>query len=223
MNRSIQGIVIVVGTVLSGCSAFDDLYYVHKNLDVEDMATCSSCDMAAPLTCAAAKGIVGTPLVCVDFASVQDLAKDPKVNGWNFAAGKPTTCPGWESAGVLRLKDFSTFSGDCYFSLPQITNAQIGQYQRLTLSIQQSIDILTGSQDAQIFLDIVAPERLMWRGNGHPIGRPLKVPSQRTTITVDAKRLPDTNGFSWLFELSSSSQAMLQGWTFESIAVIGHE
>lgn len=223
MNRSIQGIVIVLGTILSGCGAFDDLNYVRKALDLEDMAMCSSCDMAAPLTCAAAKGIVGTPLVCVDFASIQDLANDPKVKGWNFAAGQPMACPGWESAGILRLKNFSTFGGDCYFSLPQITKTQIGQYQRLTLSIQQSLDTLTGSQDAQIFLDMVAPERLMWRGNGHPSGKPLKVPSQRTTITVDTKSLPDPNGFSWLFELSSSSQATLQGWTFESIAVIGHQ
>lgn len=179
-------------------------------------------DMAPPAACKASNGLAGVPLVCVDFDQVPSLM-DPKVAGWNFSAIVAGNCPSWESSGgVLQIQNFGSFGGSgtnaCGFTLPQTTAAQISQYQRLTLSIQQRIELLDPAQQAQIFLNSDTPaNRVMWQGTGTRA-----VARQQTMITVNTADLPDRNGFFWLFKISAQLQAGVKGWQFDSIAIIGN-
>ncbi len=209
---------------LAGCGSFhtNEAVYPDGGTGNNDMTGClPRGDMAFSPVCKAATGLSGVPLVCVDFDQVPNLM-DSKVAGWNFSAIVAGNCPSWEiSGGVLQVQNFGSFGGSgtnaCGLTLPQTTVAQISQYQRLTLSVQQRIDLFDPSHQAQIFLDSDTPaSRVMWQGTGTHI-----VPRQQTTITVNTADLPDRNGFLWLFKISSQLQAGVKGWQFDSIAVIG--
>jgi hypothetical protein len=73
--------------------------------------------MPQPPKCAAAEGLPGSNIVCVDF---KDIASPPSITGWDFV----TRCAnGWVTAGnpiTLQLKQYSMFSGDCGVLLPSI-------------------------------------------------------------------------------------------------------
>ena len=206
---------------LMGCQAFEDFKVVPHGIISGDMSGPPPPDLTpATAPCKAADGISGVPLFCVDFdkATLVELMNQ----GWSFN-GPQNNCPGWQIAGgLLQVQNFGSFgsaSGDvCGFKLPQTSPAQLGQYRRLTLALQQRIDLIDTKQQAQIFLNTdTSATRLMWQGTGTK-----DVPAQQTTITLDSAQVPDRTGSSWLFKLSSQLPAGVKGWQFDSIAVLGH-
>jgi hypothetical protein len=155
--------------------------------------------MAAPVAkCAAAKGLSGDNLLCIDFDKVTQLS-DPALAGWNFSANM-ADC--WQiSAGMLSVKNFATFTGNCGLTLPPLDFKQAAKanYQRATLAIVHRVDLSDIDQKAQVFLDIDDPStRLIHQTTSRPAIPTLTT----TTLTV-----------------SSSAISGRQGWQIQSIAV----
>lgn len=165
-------------------------------------------------TCAAAKGLTGDNLACVDFNQVTDLASDPKLTGWKFDA---TGC--WEiAAGKLQVKSFKDFMGTCGLTLPpqNLADADKLKYQSFTLSVIHTLDLNKQRQQAAIYLGVALDTQQMWLGTGTN-------PRQVSTVTVAKAALPNggNNIYQPLFNLTSSAQVgnVNQGWQIESIAV----
>ena len=90
-------------------------------------------DMATPAPkCAAAKGLAGDNLLCVDFKDVQQLTS---LTGWNFFCGGLNS---WTSSGgFLQVNNFSTFQDECTAKLPAINlnDADKLKYKSVALSL----------------------------------------------------------------------------------------
>lgn len=130
-----------------------------------------------------------------------------------------SNCPGWQIVNsLLQVQNFSSFAnGTCGFTTQPITAAQIQKYKRLTLSVQQRIDLSDPEQKAQLFLDDATdPQNLMWQLTGKK-----NVARQQTTFTIDMADLPVSlkSGFKWVFQLNSKLAVGRNGWQIESIAV----
>lgn len=132
-------------------------------------------------------------------------------------------CGGWRIMNnLLEVSNFGalTSGAACGLTVQPTTSADMQKYNRLTLSVQQRIDLSDPEQQAQVFLDSDTPNtRLMWQSTGkHDVFR------QQTIITVDKTDLPlalQTAGFKWFFKVSSQLPIGRNGWQFESIAVVG--
>ena len=95
-------------------------------------------DLATPPPkCAAAKGLAGDTLLCVDF---KDLANQ------TLTATPPAELPGWKfdatncleiASGKLQVKNFGTFVGTCSFMMPltDLASAVNQKYQSVTLAV----------------------------------------------------------------------------------------
>lgn len=120
-----------------------------------DMQSCSSLPDLLPSApkCAAAKGLSGDNLICVDFNQVSSLV-DQKLAGWFF--GKDTmSMDCWELAGgKLQIKNFANLVDTCLLKMQTIdlNDADKQKYQSLTLSIIQRVDINNPNQTAQAAL-----------------------------------------------------------------------
>lgn len=177
-------------------------------------------DMAiAPPKCAAAKGLAGDNLLCVDFDKVTQLT-DPALVGWNFSANM-ANC--WQiSGGYLQVQNFGGFMGNCGLTLPPIDLKQADkqQYQRVTLSLLHKVDLSDPDQQAQVFLDVDSAARLAHQMTGKP-GFPALL---TTTVTVNKTDLPSALMSVYKFYLKAGSLgavALRQGWQIQSIAVNG--
>lgn len=189
-----------------------------------DMAGTSTSppDQALPTAtakCAAAKGLSGDNLLCVDFDKVTALT-DAALAGWNFNASTP--CPGWQiSNGALQVQNFGSFMGNCGLTLPPIDLKQADKqkYQRVTLVLLHRLDMSDPDQKAQVFLDIDDPARLIHQTTSRP-GIPTLT---TTTLTVSKSDLPTALASVYKFFLKASSLAMggRPGWQIQSIAVQG--
>lgn len=192
---------------------------------LDDGGTCGSCkcpdapdlSMPAPVAkCAAAKGLSGDNLLCVDFDKVTALT-DAALAGWNFNANM-ADC--WQlSGGVLSVKNFATFTGNCGFTLPSLDLKQTDKqkYQRVTLALVHRVDMSDPDQNAQIFLDLDLATRLIHQSTAKP-GIPTLT---TTTLTVARQDLPMTLNSVYKFFLKASSGTVggRQGWQIQSIAV----
>ena len=167
-------------------------------------------------TCAAAQGLSGTNLICVDFSSVSGLT-DQRLSGWDFSCIGGAT---WTtSGGMLQVNSFATFDRECTATLPasNLNDADKSKYKSLALSIVQRIDLNDPEQAAQIFLnDSSKAPRLMYQGTGKK-----DVPRQKTVIFLDKADLPANinNSPQWRLKLSSSLAVGRNGWQIESIAI----
>jgi hypothetical protein len=182
----------------------------------------ATADMAvAPPKCAAAKGLAGDNLLCVDFDKVTQLS-DPALAGWSFTAVMSGTCTGWTVAGgKLQVTSFATLAnGSCGFTLPALSASDYQKYSSFTLSVVQRVHIDESSgQTVQIMMGADAPmTRLVtqWTGKG----------ARQTSVMAMAKAdLPNggTNAYQPLLKINSTSTAggTFQGWLLESIAVNG--
>jgi len=196
--------------------------------NTSDMKTsCVMPDLATPTPkCAAAKGLSGDTLLCVDFGKVNGLT-DPLLNGWDFTS----LCPaGWEIAsGKLQVKNFSTFgtpASTCTFTMPNtdLSTGTNGNYKSVTLSVVQKVDISDGTvtkqQTAQIYLGAaIASNRLAFSSGENA--------RQQNTYGVSRADLNAIRGdfsFQPLFQLFSQQAFpfMTKGWQIESIAVMGN-
>jgi hypothetical protein len=176
-------------------------------------------DMASPaVKCAAAKGLAGDNLLCVDFDKVTQLA-DPALAGWNFNANM-ADC--WQiSGGTLSVKNFGTFMGNCGLTLPplDLKQADKAQYQKVTLTLVHKVDMSDVDQNAQVFLDLDAAARLLHQTTARP-GIPTLT---TTTLTVHKADLPMTLQSVYKFYLKASalSPSGRPGWQIQSVAVNG--
>lgn len=176
-----------------------------------------------PAKCAAAKGLAGDNLFCVDFSSIADqsLGATPpaKLDRWDFV----TNCGGmnWEIAGgKLQLKNFAMFMSSCGFLMPSLTAIEYGKYNSFTLSVVQRVDISeTASQKVQVMLGTDDPlTRLLTQWTG-------KQAHQQSIVVTNKGDLPNgSTTYQPLFKISSTTTAggSYQGWQIESIAIIGN-
>lgn len=201
--------------LMSGCEQWVPLFDLGATGG--DLGCPSSPDLATPAAkCAAAKGLSGDNLLCVDFKDVQNLTS---LTGWNFSCLGPFT---WTSTGgALQVNNFGTFNDDCTARLPSINlnDADKRAYKSLTLSLVHRIDLNDPEQKAQIFLNDTSDQtRLMYFATGK------KNPSrQRTIVELDQADLPAmlNNAPQWILKLNSSVMVSRQGWQIESIAIQG--
>ena len=186
---------------------------------MSDMPTCGVPDLAtSPPKCAAAKGLTGDAIVCVDFDKLSGLS-DQTVKDWNFTPGGG--CPGWEIAtGKLQVKNFGGFVGTCSFTMPltDLAAAANQKYQSVTLAVVQRVDLNPVSQKAQMMLGLDDPTtRLIDETRGTQ-------PTQQRVYAVQKVALPNGGGAAYqpLFKLTSGALYAGVGWQIESIAVMGN-
>lgn len=189
---------------------------------LDDAATCSASGMGAPTPdmavappkCAAAKGLAGDNLLCVDFDKVTALNT---LTGWDFTSQCPA---GWTlSNGKLQVNNFPTFMGSCLFTMPttNLNDAANLKYQSITLSVVQRVHLDEAQQSAQILLGLDQPSTRLF---AQMTGREQRVQWTQTIARTD---LPVAIGsiFQPLFKTTSGAQVgtLYQGWLIESIAV----
>ena len=180
-----------------------------------------SVDLAPPAPpCAAAKGLSGDALLCVDFNKLSGLT-DQALMGWDFK----TNCgAGWEiNGGKLQVKNFGSFVGTCSFSMPltDLSSSANLKFQSVTLAVVQRVDVneaTSKQQTTQIYLGVAVPaNRLSFASGSNP--------RQTNSFAVSRTDLVTLRGdaaFQPLFQLASASAFLGQGWQIESIAVMGN-
>lgn len=180
--------------------------------------------MPQPAKCAAAKGIGGDNLLCIDFSSLPDQqlgsALPPELNAWSF--NNPPNC--WEiKSGKLEIKDFGMFDSTCTFTMPSfdLNDADKQKYQNITLSIVQKVDLDPGTafpnQFMQIYNGTANAAFLLTQMTGSQ-------PEQQTVITIDKQKLPAVmqRVAKYLFQVSSSmANNTKKGIQISSLAVNG--
>jgi hypothetical protein len=214
-------ILLPMALMLAGCPTLTDLPTDGGNCATTDMPGSGNPDMTAPVAkCAAAKGLAGDNLLCVDFDKVTQLS-DPALAGWKFDTATP--CPGWQiSGGALQVMSFGTFMGNCGLTLPPIDfkQADKANYQRATLALLYRLDMSDIDQQAQIFMDLDNPStRLLHQMTGRPSMPTLAT----TTLTVNKADLPMalSSVYKFFLKVSSSAVSGRPGWQIQSIAVNG--
>jgi hypothetical protein len=209
-------LILFLGTAgLLGCDQI--------NVTPPDGAACAGHDLGGgprldmtppPAPCAAAAGLPGTNLVCIDFSQVSGL-NDPKLTGWDFTSQCPA---GWSVAsGELQLKDYSTFMGTCDFTMPTLSAADYQNYNNFTLSVIQTVDVNSLKQAVSIYLGLPLPAQQIWNSTG-------SFPAIKMGTTLQAGKANLPNGGSGmyqpLFQITSGVQPNPnQGWLIQSIAV----
>ena len=199
--------------ILAGCSRLE--------LIDPDAGNCEPCKTQCPpapdlrppaAKCAAAMGLAGENLLCVDFDKVSKLSD---LTGWDFTSFCPT---GWDIVGSkLQVKNFGTFASSCIFTLPALPAADYQKYGSFTLSVVHSVDLNETRQKIQVMLGLDDPTmRLIDQTTGVQ-------PRKQWVHTLARTALPNggTNTYQPLFKLTSSMGSGGQGWQIESIAIQG--
>jgi hypothetical protein len=205
--------MLLLFLLLSACSRPHSL-----EDDLTDAFGCPKpADMATPAPkCAAARGLGGDNLLCVDFKDVQ---MPSSLAGWDF------TCTGgtfWTATSrLLEVNNFGSFNKDCTATLPAINlnDADKQKYKSLMLSVMHRIDLNETAQTAEIYLNSSTTPRRMWQLTGRK-----DVARQRTVVEVDKADLPAlvNNGPQWVLKIASSAAGGgFTGWQIESIAING--
>jgi hypothetical protein len=195
-----------------------------------DMRGCLSLpDLAPPQAqCAAASGLTGDNLVCVDFSLIPDqsLGSPPpsQLTGWDFVSNCGSM--NWEIAGgQLQITNFGGFKSTCGLTLPQIDlkQAKYSRYNSITLSLQQIVDLDPGTstpnQYAEVYLGTANPALLVTQMTNTVIG-------QQMTVTINKQNLPVvlSNVYQWLLQVSSvQGNNTKNGWQISSVAVMGNQ
>lgn len=212
--------LLLCSVLLAGCPAVVPRDDVDLSCGAGTDARSPGSDMApAVAKCAAAAGLGGTNLLCVDFDKVTQL-NDPALAGWKFDASTP--CPGWQiSNGALQVQNFATFVGNCGVTLPPIDFklAANQTYQRATIALVHRVDLSDPDQQAQIFIDLDSPARLIHQTTSRP-GLPTLT---TTTLTVNKADLPMglMSVYKFFLKASALTANARQGWQIQSIAVNG--
>ena len=214
---------------LSGVVGCDQQPYAQIPTDycaLVDMKVTPPADMTVVPPCAAAIGLRGDNLVCVDFSSILDQPLDnsaqlpSQLSGWDFV----TKCGGkyWEiSANKLQIKNFSTFGDTCGFLIKQIdlNDVQKQKYRSITLSIIQKVDLDLGTtfpnQLEQVYNGTAIPAFLLAQSSG-------TLPMQQATWTFDKETLPAAMKYvvKYLVQVQSgTANNTKQGLQISSIAI----
>lgn len=209
-------VFLCLASSLAACRTAGDC---QDNGEVQDLAVqCPATpDLAAPTPkCAAAKGLAGENLLCVDFKDVQ---MPSSLTGWNFNCMQVTDS--WTTTGgKLQVNNFSTFLSTCSFTVPAISTADYQKYGSFTLSVVHRVDISDiVNQRVQVMLgaDDSSNRLLDWMTG--------KQPRKQWMQSVSKSDLPlaAMGGFQPLFKFSSGNTAGggFSGWQIESIAING--
>ncbi len=217
------------GLMLVGCSEFDPDPNNPKDVCPSsqiDMPTfCPNLDLATPAPkCAAAKGLSGDTLHCVDFKMLTDqtlTGKPAVLADWDFDL---KGC--WEIAtGKLQVKNFGTFVGTCSFTMPltDLAAAANQKYQSVTLAVVQRVDLnaLPASlQTEQVYFGVTTPGREFSVTTG-------KTPRQHNVYEITRTDLGQVFGVGTSFQpVVQVSGTMASpgntGVQTESIAVMGN-
>ena len=174
-------------------------------------------DMASPAPkCAAAKGLAGDNLLCVDFKDVQQLTS---LNGWDFFCGGGYS---WTSSGgFLQVNNFSTFQDECTAKLPAINlnDSDKQKYKSVILSIIHRVDLDDPRHNAYIYInDTIKQSHIMYTVTGN------KEPArQQSALSMDRVDFPGFINSSpqWILKIVSSMAVSKSGWQIESIAING--
>lgn len=185
-------------------------------------------DMATPRPkCAAANGLAGDNLICVDFTSLTDqplsnTATLPAVlKDWNFASicsNSQTGMPAWEIKNKkLVIKNFDMFLGSCGFTMPTIDsqNSDFKNHNKFTLSVVQKLNLSksTPQQTMGIYLNAPLDGYQVWLSTGMS-------PRQVSTVTIEKMNFPSgTNGYQPVFQLTAANVVGGTSVEIESIAV----
>lgn len=206
-NRS----VVFCLLALIGCK--NELVPIADGGEATDLNCPAAPDMATQAPkCAAAKGLAGENVLCVDFKDVTALSN---LIGWDF-----TTIGGgcWETmAGKLQVKNFSTFMSTCGFTLPALSAADYQKYGSFTLSVVQTVDLNPTQQNAYIYLGAELPAQRIWTVTG-------KYTKATTAIQIAKGDLPNGGSGAYLplFKVTSGvGGGGFTGWQIESIAING--
>ena len=104
------GLLAIGAGVWGGCADavnYDELHkYCSEEWKPDLGGKPADLSVVGPPKCAAAKGLSGDAIVCVDFDKLNGLT-DPALTGWDFT----TNCgAGWQIAGgKLQVKNFGSF------------------------------------------------------------------------------------------------------------------
>lgn len=205
---------------LSGCGLFHDIETFPLQGPSADGGKCpGSPDMAmSTAKCAAAKGLSGDNLICVDLQQVQSL---DALRGLGFIVGKNSMnneC--WEiMQGKLEINNFPGFADTCIIKLPalDLTTSANQKYNSFTLSVVQTVDLNAQKQTSWIYLGSPLANQQLAISTGTN-------PRQRNIYEVAKGALPNggSNSYQPLFQITSSLAGGATGWQIESIAVMGN-
>ena len=139
---------------LLACSEPKALDDAGQKCPASDLSA-SPVDMAAAAPkCAAAKGLPGDNVLCIDFDKITQLS-DPALAGWNFSSYSGGNCAGWQiSGGKLQVNSFSSLVGSCGITMPgfDLKLPANQKYVSATFSIVHTVDLVEGQQQAQVYL-----------------------------------------------------------------------
>jgi hypothetical protein len=203
--------ILLLPLILTGCTTLDG----GECPDVSDLR--SNIDLTPPTAkCAAAKGLTGEALTCIDFTQLTSLT-DPKLTGWDFTVAMGT-CPGWDlSTSKLQVKNFTGFTGSCGFQMPPLTDPDYAKYTSFTLSVIHTVDLNKQQQTALIYLGRDQDTQQLSFSSGLN-------PKMISTFQVAKAALPNggSGKYQPLFKLTSGQIFGGAGWQIESIAILGH-
>lgn len=219
------GLLAIGAGVWGGCADavnYDELHkYCSEEWKPDLGGTLPDLSVVGP-KCAAAKGLSGDAIVCVDFDKVSGLS-DQALTGWDFT----TNCgAGWQIAGgKLQVKNFGGFVGTCSFMMPLVDLGALGnqKYSSVTLAVVQRVDLNQNAsppQTAKLLLGLdVATREFSTVTGSSPAQQNVHVLSRTVIQTMTG----GTN-FQPLFKLTSGAAAgsSFSGWQIESIAVMGN-
>lgn len=212
-------LAVVSVPALVACSATDWNEITDGGTSSTDQKCSAAADLApATAKCAAAKGLTGDNLACVDFSSLPDqILTNPspsQLTGWDFEKADKSC---WQILnGKLQINKFSTFMSSCGFLMPGVQSADYAKYNTFTLSIVHTLDINTTKQSAYVYLSQDLPQQQVWYTTG-------TYPKLVTTVQISKASLPNGGSGTYqpLFKITSSAGfgTGYQGWQIESIAV----
>ena len=184
----------------------------------QDQSTTPADLSPATPKCAAAKGLPGDNVLCVDFDKISQLT-DPALAGWNFNTSVSGGCMGWViTGGKLQLNNYPSLSGNCGITLPSFDfkSSTYQKYQSASLSIIHTIEIgKPQQQQALVYLVSDNDDQQIWSTIG-------KNARQQTTLTVAKSDIPPlaSSVFQPILKfVAPGSAGSLQGWKIESIAI----
>lgn len=210
--------IILLGVLsLVGC----DSKIVERDGSTNTDLTCQMRDMAqtppAP-KCAAAKGLAGDNLLCVDFSTIT-MPFAQSLPMWSFSKDSMTKdC--WEvQNNRLQIINFSgMFQDTCRVTLPtyNFNDADKQKYKTVTLALVQQVDLDLGTtfpnQLEQIYN--ASPPFLLSQTSGNQ-------PEQQFVLIIDLMKLPAASSkvANFTIQVMSAAKQFKNGLQISSIAV----
>ena len=222
------GLLAIGAGVWGGCADavnYDELHkYCSEEWKPDLGGTLPDLSVVGP-KCAAAKGLSGDAIVCVDFNTLanQTLTATPpaELPGWKFDATNCLEIAG----GKLQVKNFGGFVGTCSFMMPLVDLGALGnqKYSSVTLAVVQRVDLNASASPAQQTAKLLLGVDMANREFATVTG---SSPAQQNVHVLSRTVIQTMTGgtnFQPLFKLTSGAAYPIgTGWQIESVAVMGN-